>query len=125
MRWSVSMEGIGEGPQDLALLDLHGVSCMACRRRLMYGLCRIVNRLTHLRDAVGEDYVQKKPLVHGKIVTSRESSGSMVSEAYRYRCSPGSREINPRLVDDVQEPERVTCPDCIANLEAGTVAYPP
>ena len=78
-----------------------------------------------MRDAVGEDYVQKKPLVHGKIVMSHERSGSMVSEAYRYRCSPGSHEINPRLVDDVQEPERVTCPDCIANLEAGTEAYPP
>ena len=38
LRWSVFMEGIGEGSQDPALLDLHGVSCMACRRRLMYGL---------------------------------------------------------------------------------------
>ena len=115
-RWWVFDEAIGEGVRDPALLDLHGVSCMVCRRKLMYGVSRIISRLTSLRDSVGEDYVLKNPLVHGKQVLSSKSDGRIRSETYRYRCEVAAQEINPLLVDDAKELERITCPACIANL---------
>ncbi len=115
-RWEVFRGGYGEGRGDPALLDMHGISCMVCRRKLMYGVCRIIDRLTSLRDAVGEAYVQKPPLVHGKEVLSTETTGSTRSETYRYRCQAAAAEINPRLVNEVEEFDLITCPDCIANI---------
>ena len=115
-RWWVFRDFLGEENEDPALLDLHGVSCMVCRRKLMYGISRIIARLTSLRDAVGEEYVLKEPLVHGKQVLSSTWDGSFRSETYRYRCEVAAQEINPLLVNDVEEFERITCPACIANL---------
>ena len=59
-RWEVFRGGYGKGKNDPALLDIHGISCMICRRKLMYGVCRIIERLTSLRDAVGERLRSKR-----------------------------------------------------------------
>ena len=119
VRWWAFDDDIGEGGRDPALLDMHGVTCMVCRKKLMYGISRIVRRLTQLRDAVGEDYVQKRPLVHGKKVISRNDlGGGITSEAYQRRCTAANEEVNPQLADDVEEFDRITCPDCIANIQA-------
>ena len=115
-RWCVFDDSIGTGKGDPALLDLHGIRCMTCRKKLMYGLCRIIDRLTSLRDSVGEDYVQKVPLVHGKHVVEHFDSGG---EAYQHCCDVAREAINPQLADDAQEFGKITCPDCIANIRAG------
>ncbi len=125
VRWWAFEDHIGEGERDPALLDMHGVTCMLCRNKLMYGINRILNRLTQLRDAVGEDYVQKRPLVHGKKVISHNNlGGGITSEAYQRRCPVANEEVNPQLADDVEEFDRITCPDCIANIEADTTNGP-
>ena len=111
-RWGVFDDHFGEGASDAALLDLHGVSCMVCRRKLMYGVSRIVRRLTSLRDSLGQDYVQNVPLIHGKEVLSRKQEGSITSEGFRLHCNVASNEINPRLVDAAEEYNHITCPDC-------------
>ena len=115
-RWEVFRGGYGEGKNDPALLDMHGISCMICRRKLMHGVCRIIDRLTSIRDTVGEDYVRTAPLIHGKEVISSETTGSVQSQTYRYRCTVATEEINPRLVNEVEEFDLITCPDCIANI---------
>ena len=107
----------------MVLMDMHGVTCMTCRRKLMYGMCRLIEMLSALRDAVGRDYVENPPLVHGKCVLSSETNDRGIhSEAYRYRCKTAADAINPQLVDDARESEKITCPECIANLDAGTLA---
>ncbi len=115
-RWWVFRDGIDDGRSAPALLDLHGVSCMVCRRKLMYGVSRIIARLTSIRDSVGEDYTLKRPLIHGKQVLSFKREGSHTSETYRYSCEVATREVNPRLVNDVEEFELITCPDCLSNI---------
>ena len=121
VRWWAFDDHIGESGRDPALLDMHGVTCMVCRRKLMYGIGQIIRRLTQLRDAVGEDYVQKRPLVHGKKVISHNNlGGGITSEAYQRRCTAANEEVNPQLADDVEEFDRITCPDCIANIQADT-----
>ena len=117
-RWSVFDDDIGAGKSDPALLDLHGISCMVCRRKLMYGVSRILRRLTYLRDLLGEEYVQNVPLIHGKEVLSRKQEGSITSEGFRLHCDVASNEINPRLVDAAEEYYLITCPDCIAHFAA-------
>ena len=118
-RWNAFSDTIGEGREDPALLDLHGISCMVCRRRLMHDVCRIVERLTSLRDSVGEEYVLKSPLIHGKHILSSERRGGTISETYRLRCNLAAEEINPRLVDGEKDFGRITCPDCTANFTTG------
>ena len=120
-RWNVFSDTLGIGKADPALLDLHGVSCMVCRRKLMYGVSRIIKRLTALRDSVGEEYVQKVPLIHGKEVLSHQSEGSTTSETYRLHCDVAANEINPRLLDAAREFGRITCPVCIANFKTDTI----
>lgn len=105
------------------LADLHGVTCMVCRNKLMYGISRIIEDLAFIRstlvgDWLGEEYITREPLIHGKHVVSVQNQGNIRSEAYRYRCDAGRESINPQLVDDVKERERITCPDCLANLAA-------
>ena len=102
-RWSVFDDSIGAGKSDPALLDLHGISCMVCRQKLMYGVSRIIRRLTSLRDSLGEDYVQNVPLIHGKEV---------LSVGFRLHCDVARNEINARLVDAAEEYYLITCPDC-------------
>ena len=116
-RWRVFDDSIGEGERDPALLDVHGISCMICRRKLMYGVSRIIDRLSTIRNSVGEDYVLKEPLIHGKQVLSSKREGSTTSEMYRYSCEVAAQEVNPRLVDDVQNFELITCSDCISNIK--------
>ena len=121
VRWRAFNDHIGEIGRDPALLDMHGVTCMVCRNKLMYGISRIIRRLTQLRDAVGEDYVQKRPLVHGKkVISHNDLAGGITSEAYQRRCAAANEEVNPQLADDVEEFDRITCPDCIANIKADT-----
>lgn len=117
-RWFVFDDTISTGKGDPALLDLHGITCMTCRRKLMHGLSLIIKRLTSIRDSVGEDYVQKAPLVHGKHILSRNTAGQITGETYQYRCDAAAEAINPQLASDTEEFERITCPDCIANIEA-------
>ena len=105
------------------LIDLYGITCMACRNRLMYGISRLIEDLTFVRsklvgDWLGEEYISREPLVHGKHVISSEQNGNRHSEVYRYRCQMAEESINPQLVDDAKEPKRVTCRDCMANLAA-------
>ena len=119
-RWSVFDDSIGAGKSDPALLDLHGISCMVCRQKLMYGVSRIIRRLTSLRDSLGEDYVQKEPLIHGKEVISLRSEGSISSEQFSLHCDMATNEINPRLVDAAKDFGRITCPDCIAHFTTVT-----
>ena len=94
-RWRVFDDSIGEGERDPALLDVHGISCMICRRKLMYGVSRIIDRLSTIRNSVGEDYVLKEPLIHGKQVLSSKREGSTTSEMYRYSCEVAAQEVNP------------------------------
>ena len=96
---------------------------MACRNRLMYGISRLIEDLTFIRsklvgDWLGEEYISREPLVHGKHVISSEHKGNIYSEVYRYRCQMAKKSINPQLVDDAKEPKRITCQDCLANLAA-------
>ncbi len=108
------------------LTDLYGITCMVCRKQLMYGVSRIIEDLTFIRrtlvsDWLGEEYVSREPLVHGKHVVSSEKEGNLRSEMYRYRCKTAREAINPQLVDDVKETEGITCPDCLENLAAGVL----
>ena len=116
-RWrSIETVGYGSEPPDednlrAALIDLYGITCMACRARLMYGISRLIEDLTFIRsklvgDWLGEEYISREPLVHGKHVISSEHKGNIYSEAYRYRCQVA------------KEPKRITCQDCLANLTA-------
>ena len=109
------------------LIDLYGITCMACRNRLMYGISRLIEDLTFIRsklvgDWLGEEYISREPLVHGKYVISSEHSGNTYSEVYRYRCHMAKKSINPQLVDDAKEPKRITCQDCLANLAAEKIS---
>ena len=108
------------------LIDLYGITCMTCRNRLMYGVSRLIEDLTFIRsklvgDWLGEEYISREPLVHGKNVISSEQKGSRYSETYRYRCQKAVESINPQLVDDAKEAERITCQDCLANLAAEVI----
>lgn len=105
------------------LIDLYGITCMVCRNRLMYGVSRLIEDLTFIRsklvgDWLGEEYISREPLVHGKCVISSEYKGDVYSEVYRLRCQKAADAINPQLVDDVKEAERITCQDCLVNLSA-------
>ena len=105
------------------LIDLYGVTCMVCGNMLMYGMSRIIEDLTFIRstlvgDWVGEEYISREPVVHGKHVTFRKENQGIVSEGYHFRCEAAKDSINPQLVDDVNQRERITCPDCLANIAA-------
>jgi hypothetical protein len=108
------------------LIDLYGITCMVCRNRLMYGVSRLIEDLTFIRstlvgDWLGEEYISREPLVHGKYVISSEHNGNIHSETYRYRCQKARESINPQLVDDAKEVGRITCQDCLANLTAEVI----
>ena len=117
-RWNAFVDARDTSTTDPALIDLHGVSCMICRRKLMHDICRIIGRLSSLRDSVGEEYVTKAPLIHGKDVIDYKDEGGTVSETYRLHCSLASEEISPRLADGEKEFERISCPECIASFKA-------
>lgn len=118
-RWFPFRDYIGEGREDPALLDMHGVTCMVCRNKLMFGMSKIIRRLSHIRDSVGEDYVGSPPLVHGKKVLSQSNLGNgITSEAYQYRCSAAQKEVNPRMVDETEGFGLITCQDCIDSIRA-------
>ena len=100
------------------LIDLYGITCMVCRKRLMYGVSRIIEDLTFIRsrlvgDWLGEEYISREPLVHGKQVISYEEHNGRISEAYRLHCQLAVKEVNPRLVDGKQAFDLITCADCI------------
>ena len=130
-RWrSIEPECGSEAPDEDnlrgVLMDLFGITCMVCRNRLMYGISRLIEDLTFIRsrlvgDWLGEDYIVREPLVHGKYVMSSEQNGNIHSEVYRYRCHVAEESINPQLVDDAKESEAITCQQCLANLAAGIV----
>ena len=128
-RWrSIEPVGYRSEPPDEnnlhpVLIDLYGITCMVCRNRLMYGISRLIEDLTFIRsklvgDWLGEEYISREPLVHGKHVISSEDKGHIHSETYRFRCQKAADSINPQLVDDAKEAERITCEDCLANLAA-------
>lgn len=100
------------------LIDLHGITCMVCRKKLMYGICQLIGGLTSVRNQLGEEYVSQRPLIHGKHVISRDNEGRITGETYRLCCDAASEAINPQLASDAEEFDRITCPDCIANIEA-------
>ena len=109
------------------LTDLYGITCMVCRKKLVYGICQIIDGLTSIRsrlvgDWLGEEYISREPLIHGKYVISVDKHGNIRSETFRHRCRASAESINPQLVDDAQETDRITCPDCLANLAAGVLA---
>ena len=88
----------------------------------MYSISRLIEDLTFIRsnlvgDWLGEDYIIREPLVHGKHVISSEQNGSIYSEMYRYRCTAVRGTINPQLADDIKESDRITCPECLTNLD--------
>ncbi len=131
-RWrSIEMPIYHSEPPDednlrVVLMALYGITCMVCRKRLMYGISRLIEDLTFIRsrvvgDWLGEEYVSREPVVHGKHVISSEDDGSRHSEVYRYRCQIAREAINPQLVDDANERERITCDECLANLAAETM----
>ena len=100
------------------LMDMHGITCMTCRRKLMYGICRLIHMLSSLRDAVGTDYVENAPLVPGKrVLSSKTNSDGTHSESYQHLCSDEWRNINPVLVDYEKEPDKITCPVCKGAIE--------
>ena len=108
------------------LIDLYGITCMACRNRLIYGVSRLIEDLTFIRsklvgDWLGEEYISREPLVHGKHIISSEHKGNTYSEVCRYRCHMAGESINPQLVDDAKERTLITCQDCLANLAAEIV----
>ncbi len=132
-RWR-SIEGDGRSTEPPSthnlyevLADLNGITCKVCRKRLMYGISRIIEDLTFLRstvvwDSAGEEYISREPLVHGKyVISSEHREDGIYSEVYRHRCQNAREAINPQLVDDVKEPERITCPDCLANLDSEAI----
>ena len=117
----------GEDELREVLTDLYGITCMVCRKKLVYGICQLIDELTSIRsrlvgDWLGEEYISREPLIHGKYVMSVENHGNIRSESYRYRCRVAAESINPQLVDDAQEFDRVTCPDCLTNLADGVLA---
>ena len=123
---SRNYEPPNEDNLQLALIDLHGITCMVCRKILVYGMSRVIEDLTFLRsnlvgDWSGEEYISKEPLVHGKRVISFERKNGIQSEAYQYRCASARKSPNPQLVDDAKESQRITCPDCLENLAAGII----
>ncbi len=131
-RWrSIEPDGYPFDPPDednlrAVLIDLHGITCMVCRNKLMYSVSRLIEDLTFIRsnlvgDWLGEDYVSREPLVHGKHVISSDKQGRYHTETYRYRCGAARESINPQMVDDVKESERITCPECLSNLAAGVI----
>ena len=131
-RWrSIEPDDYPSEPPDednlrLALIGLHGITCMMCRNKLAYGISRIIEDLSFIRsslvgDWVGEEYISREPLIHGKHVISVEQRGNTWSEAYRYWCKTAWESINPQTVNDVEERERITCPDCLSNLAAGEI----
>ena len=131
-RWrSIEPSSYSYEPPDVnnlsaALIDLHGITCMVCRNKLMYGVSRVIEDLTFIRsnlvgDWLGEEYISREPLVHGKYVISMEDRGRTQTETYQHRCKAAMNSINPELVDDVKERQRITCPDCLANLAAGVI----
>ena len=131
-RWrSVEPVSYGYEPPDednlrAVLIDLFGITCKVCRNRLIYGVSRLIDDLTFIRstlvgDWLGEEYISREPLVHGKYVISSEHKGNTYSEAYHYRCQKASESINPQLVDDAKEVGRITCQDCLANLTAEVI----
>ena len=131
-RWrSIEPSSYSYEPPDVnnlsaALIDLHGITCMVCRNKLMYGVSRVIEDLTFIRsnlvgDWLGEEYISREPLVHGKYVISMEDRGRTQMETYQHRCKAAMNSINPQLVDDVKERQRITCPDCLANLAAGVI----
>ena len=133
-RWRLSTELFGRSPGyereeyttseagRLVLIDMHGITCMTCRHKLMYGICQLIDMLTSLRDEVGIEYVEDRPLIHGKNIIEREQgSRGTISEVYRYRCKTAADHIHPQLVDDVLETDAITCPECLVNIEAGVL----
>ena len=131
-RWqSIETVRYGSEPPDednlrAVLIDLYGITCKTCRNRLMYGVSRLIEDLTFIRsklvgDWLGEEYISREPLVHGKYVISSEHKGNIYSEVFRYRCQIAIESINPQLVDDAKESNRITCQDCLANLAAGAI----
>ena len=131
-RWQ-SIEPVGyrseppdEDNQSAVLIDLYGITCMVCRNKLMYSISRLIEDLTFIRsklvgDWLGEEYISREPLVHGKYVISSEHKGSIHSETYYYRCKIAAESINAQLVDDAKEVIRITCQDCLENLAAGVI----
>ena len=108
------------------LIDLYGITCMVWRNMLIYGVSRLIEDLAFIRsklvgDWLGKEYISRQPLVHGKYVISSEHKGNTYSEAYHYRCQKASESINPQLVDDAKEVERITCQDCLTNLAAEVI----
>lgn len=120
--WGAFYDLDATGDPDQAVYDLHSISCMVCRRKLMYGVSQIIRRLTFLRDSVGRRYVEESPLVHGKEVLDSWSEGSSSGEYHRHVCSAASDEICPILVDIAAESERITCPECLAKIAADLAA---
>ena len=131
-RWqSIETVGYRSEPPDednlrAVLMDLYGITCMVCRNRLMYGISRLIEDLTFIRsklvgDWLGEEYISREPLVHGKYVISSEHKGNIYSEVSRSRCQKARESINPQLVDDAKEAKRITCQDCLANLAAEVI----
>lgn len=131
-RWkSIETGGYRSEPPDEdnqreVLVDLYGITCMVCRNKLMYGISRLIEDLTFIRsklvgDWLGEEYMLRGPLVHGKHVISSEQRGNYHSEVYRYLCRLAEESINPQLVDDAKERERITCQECLAKLATGTI----
>ena len=131
-RWrSIEPVGSGSEPPDednqhAVLTDLYGITCMVYRNKLMYGISRLIEDLAFIRsslvgDWVGEEYISREPLVHGKYVISSEQKDNIYSEVYQFQCKTAEEAINPQLVDDVKEAERITCQECLDNLAAGVI----
>ncbi len=124
-RWrSISPTAYREEPDSSnmrgVLIDMHGITCMTCRKRLIYGISAIVEDLLYLRSTLVSDWEGKEfltqPLVHGKNVTSSGTDGTTSFEHYSYRCEKARRSINPQLVDVLKHPERITCQECKDSL---------
>lgn len=131
-RWE-SIEPVGYRPEPpngdklrTVLADLHAITCMVCRNRLIYEISRLIEDLTYIRshlvgDWLGEEYISREPLVHGKHVTRSEHDGRFYSESYRFRCNQAKTALSPQMADDVKKAERITCPECLAILAAGVI----
>ena len=101
-----TLTSVEDGP---TLHQLHTITCMTCRQKVMYGICRIIQHLYTIREAIGEEYVQRPPILHAAHI---EDDGAY--RATTSNCRAARKEFHPHFVNFLEK-EKITCPECIAN----------
>ncbi|MDE2787066.1 MAG: hypothetical protein OXL37_10430 [Chloroflexota bacterium] len=113
--------------EDLSIIDrgtaadptfsaMQEITCMDCRELLTYGMLRVIQRLTGLLEQVGHAYVLDTPLIHGKRVTESSARDGICNEQFAPICAGAYGKPYSYFVDVQEEPERITCLDCIRQV---------